>query len=106
MTDKKCPQCGGPANHPVGSSACKRIGIQRTDKDKAFADYDVSVKRTARRRDFNAGWDAHAERVKDVIEAVEKMCDTPGPSQAWTESCYKVEREYARLTEQDGKGNE
>jgi hypothetical protein len=46
MTDKKCPQCGGPANHPVGSSACKRIGIQRTDKD-----------------------------VKDVIEAYKRLCD-------------------------------
>ncbi len=32
MTDMKntpCPECGGPANHPVGSSACKRIRIQR-----------------------------------------------------------------------------
>jgi len=30
----KCPQCGGPGNHPIGSSACKRIEIQRGDKSK------------------------------------------------------------------------
>jgi hypothetical protein len=38
----------------------------------------VSVKLTARRRDFNAGWDAHAaltKDVKDVIEAYKRLCD-------------------------------
>jgi len=97
MTDKKCPQCGGPANHPVGSSACKRIGIQRTDKDKAFADYDVSVKLTARRRDFNAGWDAHAALTKDVLEVL---------NHALVQAECGVRRlriTINSLTEQDGK---
>lgn len=38
MTGKsKCPQCGGPGNHPIGSSACKRIEIQRGDKSKILS---------------------------------------------------------------------
>ena len=42
MTGKsKCPQCGGPGNHPIGSSACKRIEIQRGDKSKILTEDEL-----------------------------------------------------------------
>ena len=84
MTDKdraikpecECNPCEGTAFCPLHGEPRYRRPLA-ADKDKAFIEYAKAITPfEPNQPSFNAGWDAHAERVKLLIEAVDAILGT------------------------------
>lgn len=109
MGDNKQDMSGNPRKEGT-------TGKELPDNDKAFEEPETAVKRAAFSAEhqkwaipatdmgwFSAGWDAHAELVKPLIEAARAVCKAQNEFAPLAEPIYSLRAALDALTNREGE---